>query len=131
MSLLYLFCSKQSPNIFIAKAKVMKFILLAKGTNKNRNNKKMQTLQISRASTREIGKSTTCEWHQGKEGEEKSLISKKESTGKYSDFCLIFCKKQPMKSFIPALKREKRRAAKSEHFTPKTKAIPPLNSAER
>lgn len=130
MSLLYLFCSKQSPNIFIAK--VMKFILLAKGTNKNRNNKKKcKTLQISRASTREIGKSTTCEWHQGKKGEGKSLISKKESAGKHSDFCLIFCKKQPMKHFIPALKRKKRRAAKSGHFTAKTKAISRLNSVER
>ena len=91
----------------------------------------MQTLQISRASTREIGKSTTCEWHQGKKGEEDSLKFKKESAGKYSDFCLIFCKKQPMKHFIPALKREKRRAAKSEYFTAKTKAISRLNSVER
>ncbi len=83
----------------------------------------MQTLQISRASTREIGKSTTCEWHQGKKGAKRRLISKKESAGKDSDFCLSFCKKQPMKHFIPALKRKKRRAAKSEHFTPKTKPI--------
>lgn len=90
----------------------------------------MQTLQISRASTREIGKSTTCEWHQGKKGEERRLISKKESAGKYSDFYLSFCEEQPMKLFIPTLKRKKRRAAKSEHFTPKTKPIPPLNSAE-
>lgn len=66
---------------------------------------------------------------QSKKGEGKSLISKKESAGKYSDFCLRFCKKQPVKYFIPALKRKKRRAAKSEHFTPKTKPIPPLNSA--
>lgn len=89
----------------------------------------MQTLQISRASTREIGKSTTCEWHQGKKGAKRRLISKKESAGKDSDFCLSFCKKQPMKYFIPALKRKKRRAEKSGHFTPKTKPIPPLNSA--
>ena len=91
----------------------------------------MQTLQISRASTREIGKSTTCEWHQGKKGEEDSLKFKKESAGKYSDFCLRFCEEQPMKSFIPALKRKKRRAAKSEHFTAKTKVLSRLNSVER
>jgi hypothetical protein len=65
---------------------------------------------------------------QGEKGEKRRLISKKESAGKYSDFCLIFCKKQPMKHFIPALKREKRRAAKSEHFTAKIKAISRLNS---
>ena len=83
----------------------------------------MQTLQISRASTREIGKSTTCEWHQSKKGAKRRLISKKESARKYSDCYLSFCKKQPMKHFIPALKRKKRGAAKSEHFTPKTEPI--------
>ena len=92
----------------------------------------MQTLQISRASTREIGKSTTCEWHQGKKkGAKESPKFKKESAGKYSDFCLSFYKKQSMKHFIPALKRDKRRATKSEHFTAKTKVISRLNSAER
>ena len=60
---------------------------------------------------------------QGEKGAKRRLISKKESAGKDSDFCLSFCKKQPMKHFIPALKRKKRRAAKSEHFTPKTKPI--------
>ena len=66
-----------------------------------------------------------------KKGEEESLKIKKESAGKYSDFCLRFCKKQPMKHSIPALKRKKRRAAKSEHFTAKIKAISRLNSVER
>lgn len=41
-----------------------------------------------------------------KKGEEESLKIKKESAGKYSDFCLIFCKKQPMKHFIPTLKEK-------------------------
>jgi hypothetical protein len=114
LSLPYLFCSKQSPNIFIAK--VMKFVFSAKGTNKNRSNKK-------NANPTDFLSLLPFPHFPSKKGEEESLKIKKESAGKYSDFCLRFCKKQPMKHFIPALKREKRRAAKSEHFTPKTKPI--------
>jgi|GEM_PF-6626292 hypothetical protein len=42
----------------------------------------------------------------GRKGREREPEIQKESAGKYSDFCLIFCKKQPMKHFIPTLKEK-------------------------
>lgn len=76
----------------------------------------MQTLQISRASTREIGKSTTCEWHQGKKGAKRRLISKKESAGKDSDFCLSFCKKTAHETFYSCPKKKKAQGSKIRTF---------------
>lgn len=107
MSLPYLFCSKQSPNIFIAK--VMKFVFSAKGTNKNRSNKK-------NANPTDFLSLLPFPHFPSKKGEEESLKIKKESAGKYSDFCLIFCKKQPVKYFIPALKKEKAQGKKIRAF---------------